>query len=50
MKTIKLFASVALFYAMLDMGGFAMWILSNQTPVDGFYIGTLTAHALALFI
>lgn len=36
---------------VLDIFGFIFWILSGQTPpVDSFYIGTITAHALrALF-
>lgn len=32
--------------AAVDMLGFMAWIASGQTPVDGFYIGSLTAHAL----
>jgi hypothetical protein len=32
----------------LDVLGFLMWVASGQTPVDGFYIGALTAHLLSL--
>lgn len=33
-----------------DAMAFAIWILSGQTPVDGFYLGALTANIIKLFI
>lgn len=33
-------------FIALDLTGFCMWTLSGQTPVDDWYIGTATAHAL----
>ena len=32
----------------LDVFGFVAWVASGQTPVDGFYIGALTARILGL--
>jgi hypothetical protein len=51
LKTSKLFVpiSTALF-AMLfvDFVAFSFWTLSEQTPVDGFYIGAATAKMVAI--
>ena len=30
----------------LDVFGFMAWIVSGQVPVDGFYIGAITANVL----
>jgi len=35
---------------LVDLLGFTAWILSGQTPADGFYIGALTANFISLFI
>lgn len=32
----------------LDVLGFIAWVMSGQIPVDGYYLGTITAHALRL--
>lgn len=32
----------------LDVLGFVFWVASGQYPSDGFYLGTITAHALGL--
>jgi hypothetical protein len=32
----------------VDFLGFVAWIASGQTPVDGFYIGALTARVLGI--
>lgn len=34
----------------VDFAGFTMWVASGQFPVDDFYIGTITAHVLRLFL
>ena len=41
------FAIVALF--LFDAAALVMWAFSGQHPVDGFYVGSLTAHLIALF-
>lgn len=46
--TIETIASALAVIILIDMMGFAMWIMSNQYPADDFYIGTITAHALRL--
>lgn len=33
---------------VLDAVCFVGWALSGQYPSDGFYLGTITAHALGL--
>ena len=48
--TIKTIAGALAVVAMVDMFGFMAWIVSGQTPADGFYVGALTASVLrALF-
>jgi hypothetical protein len=34
----------------IDFLGFTFWILSNQKPIDNFYLGTLTAHIINAII
>lgn len=49
-NTLQTIGGIALALLALDFFGFAAWVLSGQTPADGFYIGTITAHLLkALF-
>ena len=33
---------------LIDLFAFAMWKLSGQTPVDEFYVGTITKHLITL--
>lgn len=35
---------------LIDVFGFMAWVVSGQTPVDGFYIGALTAKVLGLVL
>lgn len=37
---------VVLMVLALDFGFYAMWQVSGQKPVDEFYFGTITAHAI----
>lgn len=38
-------------YMVLDVAGLGFWILSGQYPIEGnYYIGTVTAHLLAIII
>jgi hypothetical protein len=48
--TITLQAITALL--LIDASAFALWILSGQLPAqeDPFFLGSLTAHALAFII
>lgn len=51
MKNIfKGIAIVAAVIIAIDIFGFVTWIASGQTPVDGYYIGSLTASALRSLI
>jgi len=34
----------------IDMFGFLCWASSGQRPVDNFYVGTITTHALQAVI
>ena len=45
---MRLILSLALGYLALDVLGFTLWLISGQYPSDSFYLGTITAHALAL--
>ena len=50
MQKIATYTIVALAVLVgLDMLGFMLWSLSGQTPVDGFYIGRMTAEVLRAF-
>jgi len=53
MKTLQIVSVVA--WVMIavvgfDALGFVSWVASGQHPVDDFYVGSLTAHALAAVI
>lgn len=37
-------------FALADMLCFYAWIMSGQTPMDGFYLGMFTAKIVGLFI
>lgn len=47
---IQVLSGVVACLVLLDALAYVAWIVSGQTPVDGFYIGTITAHAVGLFI
>ena len=34
----------------IDALGFIAWAMSGQYPIDGFYVGTITAHLLRLVL
>lgn len=51
MKKIAKFAGVLIAaILLLDVFGFLAWASSGQRPVDNFYIGTITTHALQTII
>lgn len=35
---------------VIDFLGFTAWVMSGQRPVDNFYVGTITTHALKAVI
>lgn len=45
-KTLQEISTIIIFILLLDVAGFAAWLLSGQVPVDSFFVGSLTAHAL----
>lgn len=45
-KLAEIVAGLVAMVVLIDALGFMAWIASGQTPADGFYIGSLTAHAL----
>ena len=48
MKNIlQIIGGAALGVLLADALGFMLWVLSGQTPLDNFYIGTITAHVVA---
>jgi len=49
MEALKTALWIALALLALDAIGFAAWVVSGQYPQDGFYLGTITAHTIALF-
>lgn len=50
METLKTSLWIAVGILAVDAIGFFAWVASGQYPADGFYIGTITAHILKLFI
>jgi hypothetical protein len=49
-KILQTIGTVALVIMMIDMIGFMAWVYSGQHPMDNFYVGTITAHILKLFL
>ena len=46
MKYMKYVSIAVASVMMIDALGFVAWIASGQMPVDGFYIGAITAQVL----
>lgn len=49
-KTLTTIATVAAIILLIDFAGFLAWGMSGQHPVDNFYVGTITTHALRAVI
>ena len=47
---LKIIIYTILIILAIDLVGFIAWIVSGQLPVDNFYIGTITANIIKLFI
>lgn len=50
MENIKILGAILGTVYMFDFVGFCLWVASGQVPVDGFYVGALTANAVRLFM
>lgn len=46
MDTLKIIGMALALILALDSFAFALWIMSGQQPVDGFYFGALTANII----
>lgn len=49
LSIITLF-TVLIAYLYLDFLGFAIWVVSGQSPASDYYLGSVTASFLKLFI
>ncbi len=47
MNILKTIGVIILTVSLLDLLGFTFWVLSEQLPVDSFYIGSITSHILS---
>ena len=43
---IKIIGGIIVVVLLADVIGFMLWILSEQIPVDNFYLGSITANTL----
>ena len=50
MKIAQTVLTIALVVLAIDFLGFVGWAMSGQHPVDNFYVGTITTHALQAII
>lgn len=35
---------------LIDVGGYVAWVLSGQTPPDGFFVGAITWNIIHLIV
>jgi len=49
-NTLNIAGIIAFFILVVDFFGFMAWALSGQQPVDGFYLGAITANILRAII
>lgn len=49
-NTLQIIGGALAFILALDFGAFVLWILSGQVPVDGFYMGAITANIIRAII
>jgi len=50
MKIAQIILTIVFVVLAVDFLGFVGWVASGQHPVDNFYVGTITAHALQAVI
>lgn len=46
-NTLQIIGGGIIGVLLVDAGGFMLWVVSGQHPLDNFYIGTITAHVVA---
>lgn len=46
MHTLKTIGTALAVILALDFFAFTLWIVSGQHPVDGFYLGAITANII----
>lgn len=49
-QAIKIVSTLAIAILALDFIFFVGWVMSGQTPVDGFYFGAITANIIKAII
>lgn len=49
-KTLQITGVIVLAILAIDFLAFLLWIVSGQTPVDEFYIGSITSNILQAII
>ena len=50
MKIAQIALTIVAVVLVIDFIGFTAWAMSGQRPVDNFYVGTITTHALQAVI
>jgi hypothetical protein len=50
MNILSKIATAIVTLVAIDFAGFIGWIVSGQTPVDGFYLGRITVEVIKFFI
>lgn len=50
MKIAQIILTIVAVVLVIDFLGFTAWAMSGQRPVDSFYVGTITTHALQAVI
>lgn len=50
MKIAQIALTIVAVVLVIDFLGFFAWAMSGQRPVDNFYVGTITTHALQVVI
>lgn len=48
--TLKIIGGVVVVVLIIDFLGFVAWIVSSQSPLDSFYVGSITAHTLKAIV
>ena len=47
---LKVIGVIVGFIIIMDFLGFTLWACSGQIPQGNFYLGTITAHIIGLFV
>lgn len=49
-NTVRIVRFLVSLVLLIDALGFIVWVLSGQKPIDGWYIGAVTAHVVRAVI